>query len=209
MQMLPVILGVVALGATGYGVRKLLVDDDFRDNVKEKIQDGAFKAYDGIEKLEEMMGLNEYSFTKEEVSEDPFLSSVFHKGNKKDDFTNLYEYKKIIRDKLQDDYSLIICQDDEIKKDEIKKDTAITPKIKENLNSYSFLIKQLYSKVLENKQQQTSLDLTPTIDILKQLFTTKILKKGTLNEASNEVIRNGMILLIENDSKPIFVDLSS
>jgi len=67
--MLRLILGAVALGATGYGVGKLLVDDDFRDSVKDKIQDGAFKAVDGLDWLEEKMGLNEYSFSKKDVEE--------------------------------------------------------------------------------------------------------------------------------------------
>ena len=46
--MLPIILGAVALGATGYGVKKILQDDDFKHNVKDKIQDGAMAAFEAI-----------------------------------------------------------------------------------------------------------------------------------------------------------------
>ena len=60
--MLPFILGAVALSAIGYGVGRILTDDDFRDDVKDTIQDIALKGYESIEKLEEKMGLNEYRF---------------------------------------------------------------------------------------------------------------------------------------------------
>ena len=42
--MLPIILGAVALGATGYRINKLIKDEDFADGVKDKIQDGCFKS---------------------------------------------------------------------------------------------------------------------------------------------------------------------
>ena len=64
--MLPLILGAVALSAIGYGVGRILTDDDFRDDVKDKIQDLTMKGYEGLEKLEEKMGLNEYRFTDDD-----------------------------------------------------------------------------------------------------------------------------------------------
>jgi len=68
--MLPLILGAVALSAIGYGVGKMLTDDNFRDDVKDKIQDIAMKGYESIEKLEGKMGLNEYKFEDDEVKMD-------------------------------------------------------------------------------------------------------------------------------------------
>ena len=64
--MLPLILGAVALSAIGYGVGRILTDDNFRDDVKDKIQDIALKGYESIENLEEKMGLNEYRFTDDD-----------------------------------------------------------------------------------------------------------------------------------------------
>jgi hypothetical protein len=56
--MLPIILGAVALTAIGFGV-KILVDDEFRDEVRDTIQEGAIKGYELIEKAEEKLGLYE------------------------------------------------------------------------------------------------------------------------------------------------------
>ena len=47
--MLPVIIGAAALSAVGYGVGKLLTDDEFRNNIKEKIGDGSIKLYEVLE----------------------------------------------------------------------------------------------------------------------------------------------------------------
>jgi len=46
------------------------------DNIKDTISNGAMKAYEGIEKLEEKMGLYEYTFTKEEAGEAALNSYV-------------------------------------------------------------------------------------------------------------------------------------
>lgn len=64
--MLPLIIGAVALSAIGYGVGKILTDDDFRDEVKEKIQEGAIKGYELIEKVEEKLGLYDYDLTDDD-----------------------------------------------------------------------------------------------------------------------------------------------
>lgn len=66
-NMLPIIVGGAVLSAIGYGVGKLIVDDEFRDNIREKIGNASVKAYDSIDKLEEKMGLHEYTFTEEEA----------------------------------------------------------------------------------------------------------------------------------------------
>jgi len=60
--MLPLILGAVALTAIGYGV-KILVDDEFRDELKDRIEEGAIKGYELIEKVEEKLGLYDYDLT--------------------------------------------------------------------------------------------------------------------------------------------------
>jgi len=84
--MIPLILGAVALGATGYGVNKLITDEDFRDSIKDKIQDGAFKAADGLDWLEEKMKLNEYTFSKEDIEE----LQEFKKSGKLDEFGDTF-----------------------------------------------------------------------------------------------------------------------
>ncbi len=79
--MLPLILGGVALATIGYGVGKILTDDDFRDDVKDKIQDFAMKGYEELEKVEEKFGLNTYEFSsKEEVDETVKLAQQFLDG---------------------------------------------------------------------------------------------------------------------------------
>ena len=79
--MLPLILGGAVLTAIGYGVGKILTDDDFRDDVKDKIQDIAMKGYEGLEKVEERFGLNTYEFSsKEEADETVKLAEQFLDG---------------------------------------------------------------------------------------------------------------------------------
>jgi len=68
--MLPLILGGVALATIGYGIGKILTDDDFRDDVKDKIQDFAMKGYEGLEKVEEKFGLNTYEFSSKEEADE-------------------------------------------------------------------------------------------------------------------------------------------
>ena len=60
--MLPLLLGTITLSAIGYGVGKILTDDEFRDEVKDTIQEGAIKGYELIEKVEEKLGLYDYDF---------------------------------------------------------------------------------------------------------------------------------------------------
>ncbi|MBD3842868.1 MAG: hypothetical protein IE909_13485 [Campylobacterales bacterium] len=68
--MLPFTIGGTALAAIGYGVGKILADDDFRDDVKDKIQDFFIKEYERIERLEEKFGLNTYEFSSQEEADD-------------------------------------------------------------------------------------------------------------------------------------------
>ena len=84
--MIPLILGAVALGATGYGVNKLITDADFRDSIKDKIQDGAIKATDGLDWLEGKMKLNEYTFSKEDIEE----LKEFKESSKLDEFGDTF-----------------------------------------------------------------------------------------------------------------------
>ena len=65
-NIIPKIVKGVAISAVAYGIGKLVVDDDFRDEVKDKIQDIAIKDYEGLEKLEEKMKLYDYEPTKDE-----------------------------------------------------------------------------------------------------------------------------------------------
>jgi len=61
--MVKVLLGAIALGAVGYGVKRCLDCEECVENIKDKIQDGAFKVYEGLEKIEEKFGLNTYEFS--------------------------------------------------------------------------------------------------------------------------------------------------
>ena len=66
--MLRLILGGIALATVGYGVKKY-IEDDFKDSIEDKIQDGIFKVVDSLDQFEEKMGLNEYSFSKKDIQE--------------------------------------------------------------------------------------------------------------------------------------------
>jgi len=93
--MLPKILGAVALGATGYGIKKLITDENFRDNVKDKLSDGVMKVYEATEKLEEKMGLNK--LTAEEIVDFDALSRRVSKSENENNDDNFEElsYLKI------------------------------------------------------------------------------------------------------------------
>ena len=55
--MIPIIIGGVALAAVGYTIKECITNEECSDNIKDKIQDVAIKGYEGIERLEEKMGL--------------------------------------------------------------------------------------------------------------------------------------------------------
>lgn len=206
--MLPIILGAVALGATGYGVGKLLTDDALRDNIKDKIQDVAIKGYEGIEILEEKMGLYGYTPSKGDIEElheylktreenTSVLGDIDYK--QVDGFRNLYKYKNALRDKLEHDFGIVICKGKEIKSDKID-DIHITSKMKENLNSYTFLIKQFYNQLQKTTNHNSYTDSIKIESIMQELFTTKIIKRGEFNKQSTDVIFRAMqILMAENE----------
>jgi len=201
--MIPVILGAVALGATGYGVSKLLADDEFRDDLKDKIQDMAIKGYEGIETLEEKMGLNEYTFPNESISKTDEA-----KSKTPDEFDTLYQLKVAIRESIKQGYNLTILDNpSEIKKDKTK-DITITEQMMTNKSSYEYILKTAYSKIKQNMDNKTDADIMPYMDLLKDLFVTKIIKKGELNDKSTDLIIKGMYML-SGRKQPMFVDLSA
>ena len=108
-DMLPIILGAVAVGTVSYGVNKLIKDEDFRDNIKDKIQDGAFKAYDTIESFENKYNLNSISLDKDEQD----VAKWFTQPTAKATLTlaDFYNYRKEVFDttykKYQDTISKI------------------------------------------------------------------------------------------------------
>lgn len=115
-------------------------------------------------------------------------------------FKNLYRYKKAIRDKLKHDFGIVICKGKKIKSDIIY-DTYITSKMKENLSSYIFLIKQFYNQLQETTDHNTNTDSTKLENIMCELFTTKIIKKGALNKQSTDVIFRAMQILMTQNAK--------
>ena len=194
--MLRVILGVVALGATGYGVSKLLVDDDFRDNVKEKIQDGAFKAYDGVEKLEEMMGLNEFEL-------EAIPTNDTKKENTSDDFTKLYHLKLSIYNQMKEDKSFTL-KENKIRADNTI-DIEITDKMQTSLASYVYILETVFSRY-KNIQNKNDEDAIKYSSILQDICKTQIIKKGELNHKSSKIILKAMRALL-GEQEPIHVKL--
>ncbi len=203
--MLPIILGAVALGATGYGVSKLLTDDDFRDNVKDKISDGAIKAYEGIEKIEEKMGLNEVTFEDEfNFVTEATQTNDTEKDTISSDFEKLYQLKIDIRNKVLE-YKIGVIEENEIKKDKTK-GVVITDEMQTNLASYVHILKTTYSKLKYNMDNKTDVDIMQYVYLLKDLYVTKIIKKGKLNDKSTELILKGTNILL-GKKEPIFVEL--
>ncbi len=64
--MFKALFGVVALGAVGYGVKKLVEDEELMDEFKDKLEDTLIKTADGIDKLEEMFGLNSFTVNEDD-----------------------------------------------------------------------------------------------------------------------------------------------
>jgi len=204
--MIPVILGAVALGATGYGVKKLLTDEDFRDDVKDKIQDGALKACDGIEWAEEKMGLYNEPVSLSEVKKEFADAGMEHEylfswmadfnddstETEAEDFEKLYQLKLDIFNMLDKD-NLAVIEESEIKKDDTTNIT-ITDDMKANLESYLYLLKTSYNKIQNN--MSTDVDISSYIHTLKNLWMTNIIEKGKLNLQSSDVILESINILL-------------
>ena len=231
--MLPVILGAVALGTVGYGVKKCLSDEECVDNAKDKIQDLLISGYEGLEKIEEKMGLydEEITFKVGDPIDEILLKQLFgiaalssqHDVGKevaryilsqeeKDqqeenkEFLQLYEMKKTIRQKLLEECNITILKNEnDIKKDKTN-GVTITEAMRTNLSSYAYLLNMAYSKIKYNFDHKTATDIKPYITLLKDLFTTKIIKKGKLNEQSSQLIIDGMHIVL-GQKAPIRVDL--
>ena len=215
--MLPKILGAVALGVTGYGIKKLLTDEEFRDDVKDKVADGAMKAYDATEWVEEKMGLYDEPVSLDKVLKEykdagldfPDLfpqmanSSDTTKETELDDFAKLYQFKIDIYNKLSK-HNLAVVEKSDIKKDKTK-NVTITEEMRNNLASYVYLLRTAYNAIQKN--MDTDVDISRYINILKNLWTTKIIKKGKVNIYSTDVILKATNMLIIND-KFMVVDLS-
>lgn len=201
-DMIPVVLGTVALGAVGYGVSKLITDDEFRDYAKDKVQDGTFKIYESIELLEDKIGLNDFSIDKDEFNDENIEVSKLNQ------FDRLYQLKITIRDKLLHDYKLTILENkSDIKKDKIK-NIILTEQMLTNLASYEYLLTTAYSKIKFNMDHKTDADIMQYINLLKELFTTKIIKKSTLNVESSVLIINGTHIVL-GQRPPIHVELNT
>jgi len=203
--MLPFIIGGVALATIGYGINKCLNDEDCVDNIKDTISNGAMKAYEGIEKLEEKMGLNEYTFTKEEAGELALFGSLFKHElqeesidtvDTKSIFSSLGQLKMMINADLQYRHQIVVCKMKEIKQDKIKEDFAPTEQMLTNANEYNCLLKAFYTKIDEQLTTNPSDDVTSYVEIVRELLVTKIIKDGELNSKSTEVVEKGVSLLV-------------
>jgi hypothetical protein len=204
--MLPFIIGGVALATIGYGINKCLNDEDCMDNIKDTISNGAMKAYEGIEKLEEKMGLNEYTFTKEEAGELALFWSLFKNELKettpdtvdtKSIFTSLMQLKTMINANLQYRYQIAVCKMNEIEEDEIKEDFEPTEQMLINAKEYDRLLKAFYTKIDEQLTTNPSDDVTSYVEIVREFLVTKIIKDGELNDISSEIVEKGVNLLVE------------
>jgi len=230
--MLPVILGTVAVGAILATMDKKMNDSDGIDFVKDKISDGPTKACDGIDWIEEKCGLNGTTISKDGMKElktyqdllkeegvtDPIVDSILNMGNdnktattikketNKNEFEKLYQLKIDIRNKILE-YKFAVMEENEIKKDKTK-NVTITDEMRTNLTSYEYILQTTFSKFKSNMDNKTNNDVMRYVDVLKDIYTTKIIKKGKLNPASTDIIIKSM-QKPHGVKEPIFVDLSS
>ncbi len=199
--MLPLVLGGVALATVGYGVKKYIADEDFRLDVNDKIQDGLIKGYEGIEWVEEKMGLNEVIITKEEQENQKIVDILTQRQI--DDSKKLFEYKHKIRKKLKNKYNIKVCSSKEIKQCKLKIQTFLLTSIPstdmrtiDNIKKYQELIGKIYQKIISIKKEKSKEELSPYLDVLRKLFITNTTtKKGEFNEKSNAVINEAIQIL--------------
>ncbi|RLA79441.1 MAG: hypothetical protein DRG78_12940 [Epsilonproteobacteria bacterium] len=203
--MLPVILGTVALGAVGYGIKKCMNDENCSDNVKDKISDGLIKVAEGIDNLEKKIGLNEVTF-ENEFNFDTQTSEMQEtkKTNVPNDFEKLYQLKIDICNKVLE-YKIGVIEENEIKKDKTK-GVIITEEMETNLASYVYILKTAFNKIKYNIDNKTDVDNMQYVYLLKDLYLTKIIKRGKLNDKSTEVILKAMRVLL-GKKEPILVEL--
>lgn len=204
--MLPVLFGGITLAAVGYGINRCLNNEDCMDDLKERIQDGVLKAYDGLDKLDQMIGEHKVVFSAEDI--------LYQNGHDESnvnkmaqEFQELYKLKINVVKNIQKKHNLYVCDIDEIKKDKVN-NFKLIDEVQANLNWYSYLIKALYFKIekfmKENDQDQINLYL----EAIKNICKTKLIKKSQLNEKSTEVILKATKLLLgEKEPMRLEIDL--
>ncbi len=184
--MLPVILGGVAFATAG----KLIIDEDFRDDVRDKVEDVLIKGYRGIEWLEEKMGLYEGTFSEETSA---ILIPLLYGERMK--LKDLLEYKQSIRDYLEEKYNLSICAKDEVQGASIDDVYQLDNQMLMNIKNYQYFIKIIFDKIVNIKENNSKEDLSIYTKILKKFFITKVIKDSKLNKKSNEIILEAMKIL--------------
>jgi len=169
--MLPFIIGGVTLAAVGYGIKECIKDEDCTTTLQDKVSDGALALYDGIDKLEEKLGVGIYDIQTTSTQTDDTTSQIeplyklskdFYKSKKEIYKTSMQKYVEFLSsNSLQSDISTDIklqkekfCDDvvsDEVK-EYMQQITTILETTDYNLN---FRLKQQKDKTTidENDKQ--------------------------------------------------------
>ena len=199
--MLPVILGAVALGAVGYGVKKLLEDDDFRDKLEDTVMDLGY----GVDRFEEKFGLDGFTISKDEDPQGYETMKKFFYATKtkenESELKSLYKEKKELVIELDEKHSINICELDEIKKDKIKDMFEDTQQIYKNAKEYKELLKSFHKKIDDTIEENSNANISKYTDILKEICTTKIIKKGKFNKNSTLLIEKAKKVLDATQEK--------
>ncbi|MDF1875212.1 hypothetical protein JHD48_05665 [Sulfurimonas sp. SAG-AH-194-I05] len=221
--MLPVILGAVALGTVGFGIKKCMEDEACLDSLKDKVQDGVFALADAQDKVEEYFNLNAVTLS------DDALTSAFFTGTEKSTPPNIKAQAKATLDtfftsveSLQgfEDASALseaFSLNDTPYKDEYKSYIEISEYVI-TINKVAKLLENETNKIQEmlkaslvyesfEKDEKDTINKTYILaDILKELLTLKLLKKsGKLNKKlEDEILKaNRYLFKLKVDGIPL------
>ena len=198
------LIGTVALGTVGYGIKKCVKIDSCSDILPECVNDAIYNgaesllgAMDRVEQKVSWLGDYESSTLENEIKLE--VSKKTDEGI--DDFKNLYKLKLETYDKLEE-YMIELLNKDNIKKDKTK-NIEITYDMKDTLHNYMYLLKSLTRKCKDTTNKAEYLKA------IEGLCGTKIIKKGKFNEKSVEMVLQAVRVLSGEQAVPMYVDLSS
>lgn len=189
--MLPIILGTIALGTVGY---KCIKEGSIKDGVTASLEDTLEAVCNGLDAIDKKFNLNMFEDTLEESTS--IKRATLNSKKIKKRFVKLYKFKLKISKEINS-LELISLGKISIVKDKTK-NVAFTEEMAKNVESYNYLLKSAFKKFIELKDEERIIS-NPYFIVLKELCSTKIIKKSKLTEESIVVINKSNSIITNNN----------
>jgi len=193
--MVPFIIGGVTLAAIGYGVSKCLTDEEYVDNLKDKIQDHTFTLYEAIERLEEKVGLN--SITLENDDYYNKAQTVKKEHSNANSTFSVPPYRRQINPtegyRTSEAFYVLKKSIFEEFKEEYKKYTQFENAIK-NINTEIEIEQEMFDEgKLSNELSSYIRQISQTLEVLSYNFTLTlklVIQEKKIDEETNAILKN-------------------